>query len=54
MDPSKYGVRPSKSLGQNFILDEGIQAELADFTGITKEDVNLASTAWNELKKTST
>lgn len=26
------------SLGQNFILDETIQAELADFTGVTKTD----------------
>ena len=26
------------SLGQNFILDEAVQAELADFTGVTKED----------------
>ena len=26
------------ALGQNFILDETIQAELADFSGVTKED----------------
>ncbi len=26
------------SLGQNFILDEAVQAELADFTGVTKKD----------------
>ena len=26
------------SLGQNFILDEAVQAELADFTGVTEQD----------------
>lgn len=38
MKKQNAGPALKHSLGQNFILDEGIQAELADFTGITKED----------------
>lgn len=34
----KHGFRPTHSLGQNFILDEGFLSLLLDLSGISKED----------------
>ncbi len=39
MDPSKYGVRPSKSLGQNFIRDMSVIERIVDGAGIEPDDM---------------
>ena len=39
MDPSKYGVRPSKSLGQNFIRDMSVIEHIVDGAGIEPDDM---------------
>ena len=39
MDPSKYGVRPSKSLGQNFIRDMSVIERIMDGAGIEPDDM---------------
>lgn len=39
MDPSKYGVRPSKSLGQNFIRDMSVIERIVDGAGIGPDDM---------------
>ena len=39
MDPSKYGVRPSKSLGQNFIRDMSVIERIVEGAGIGPDDM---------------
>ena len=39
MDPSKYGLRPSKSLGQNFITDRNVLGRIVDGAGISEDDM---------------
>ena len=39
MDPSKYGVRPSKSLGQNFIKDRNVLERIVEGAGIGADDM---------------
>ena len=41
MDPSKYGLRPSKSLGQNFIKDRNVLTRIVDGAGIGPDDMVL-------------
>ena len=41
MDPSKYGLRPSKSLGQNFIKDRNVLARIVEGAGIGPDDMVL-------------
>jgi 16S rRNA (adenine1518-N6/adenine1519-N6)-dimethyltransferase len=37
----KYGIRPSKGLGQNFLLDEWILQKIVSDAGINKQDIVL-------------
>lgn len=39
MNPSKFGVRPSKSLGQNFIHDRNVTERIVESTGIESGDL---------------
>ena len=39
MDPSKYGLRPTKSLGQNFITDRNVLERIVDGAGICEDDM---------------
>ena len=35
---NKYGFKPSKSLGQNFLIDQNILKKIIEIAGITKKD----------------
>ena len=37
----KFNIRPTKSLGQNFLTDEGILKKIADAAELTKDDLVL-------------
>ena len=39
MNPAKYGLRPSKSLGQNFINDGNVLDGIVEGAGIKGEDL---------------
>lgn len=37
----KYGIKPNKSLGQNFLVDEDVLAKIIETSAVEKEDVVL-------------
>ena len=37
----KYGLRPDKSLGQNFLTDPAILERISDIAGVTRQDLVL-------------
>ncbi len=39
MDPSRFGVRPTKSLGQNFINDRNVLSRIVEGAGIGGDDL---------------
>ena len=41
MDPSKYGLRPAKSLGQNFIKDRNVLERIVEGAGVGPDDMVL-------------